>query len=108
MVDRERLMQAIEFCKNNEKCDCCPYDRECGTRDNPIEDDTLALLREQKPRVMSLDELTEIYVEFKDNAYLVRLTMFDLSTIIMYMEDGICRLWTGKPTDEQREAVKWE
>jgi len=47
MVDRERLIKAIEFCKNDGRCDCCPYDRECSTRNNAIEDDSLALLREQ-------------------------------------------------------------
>lgn len=49
MPDRERLLKAIEFCRANARCDGCPYDGECGTRDNAIEDDTLAMLREQEP-----------------------------------------------------------
>ena len=70
--------------------------------------DAIELLKEQEPRVMTLDELTEIYVEFKGDNCPIRLTNFDLQKIIMYMDDGICRLWTGKPTDEQRQAVKWD
>lgn len=70
--------------------------------------DALSLLPEQEPRVVPLDELTEIYVEFKGNACPVRLINFDLQKIIMCMDDGICRLWMGKPTDEQRQAVKWK
>lgn len=65
-------------------------------------------LKEQEARVMALDELTEIYVEFKGNNCPVRLTNFDLQKIVKHAVDGDCRLWTGKPTDEQRQAVKWE
>lgn len=68
----------------------------------------IALLKEQEARVMALDELTEIYVEFKGNNCPVRLTNFDLQKIVKHAVDGDCRLWTGKPTDEQRQAVKWE
>jgi uncharacterized protein with PIN domain len=49
MIDRERLLKALEFCRDNANCGGCPYDRECGTRDNAIEDDTIAFLREQEP-----------------------------------------------------------
>lgn len=68
----------------------------------------LDLLKEREAGVMTLDELTEIYVEFIGDNHPIRLTNFDLQKIIMYMDDGICRLWKGKPTDEQRQAVKWE
>jgi hypothetical protein len=48
MPDREKLLKAIEFCRDNASCDGCPYDEECAKRD-AIEDDTLAFLREQEP-----------------------------------------------------------
>ena len=91
-------------------------DRKCADCELVQEDDELHemytnviwLLKEQEPRVMTLDELTEIYVEFKGDNCPSRLINFDLQKIIMYMDDGICRLWTGKPTDEQRQAVKWD
>ena len=71
-------------------------------------DDAIAMLREQEPRVMTMDELKEIYVEFKGDNCPIRLTNFDLQKIIMHIDDGICRLWMGKPTDGQRQAVKWD
>ena len=52
MIDRERLFKAIEFCRENARCDGCPYEGDCVTRDNPIEDDTLELLQEQEPLVV--------------------------------------------------------
>ena len=51
MLDRERVLKAIEFCRNNANCYGCPYDRECGMRAYAIEDDTFALLQEQEPVV---------------------------------------------------------
>ena len=72
-----------------------------------VVDSAVNLLKEQEARVMALDELTEIYVEFKGNNCPVRLTNFDLQKIVKHAVDGDCRLWTGKPTDEQRQAVKW-
>ena len=82
---------------------CVEQDLEDAGFDVDIE-----LLKEQEARVMALDELTEIYVEFKGNNCPVRLTNFDLQKIVKHAVDGDCRLWTGKPTDEQRQAVKWE
>ena len=70
--------------------------------------DAITLLKEQEPRVMTLDELTEIYVEFKGDNCPIRLTNFDLQKIVKHMVDGVCRLWTSKPTDKQRKAVKWD
>jgi len=114
MGDREKILRGAECCKyepsQNGCPEECPYLPEghltCGL--DPLLDDVIALLNEQGPRVMTLNELTEIYVEFKGDACPVRLTNFDLAKIIMYAEDGICRLWTGKPNNEQREAVKWD
>ena len=71
-------------------------------------EEILSLLKEQEPRVMTLDELTEIYVEFKGDNCPIRLTNFDLQKIVKHMVDGVCRLWTSKPTDEHRKAEKWE
>lgn len=59
-------------------------------------------------RMMTLDELTEIYVEFKGTASPIRLIHFDLQKIITYADDGICRLWTGMPTNEQMKEAKWD
>ena len=69
--------------------------------------DAVILLSEQEPRIMPLDELTEIYVEFQGNPCILPLATFDLQKIIAYANNDICRLWAGKPTDQQRKAVKW-
>ena len=103
MADREKVIGHLNDCM------------EASRRDNTwvfvrkdIVADALTLLKEQEPRVMTLDELKEIYVEFKGDNCPIRLTNFDLQKIVEYAVDGECRLWTGKPTDEQRQAVKWE
>lgn len=49
MHDSERLLKAIEFCRENTKCDGCPYEGDCITQYNPIENDTIAILRELEP-----------------------------------------------------------
>lgn len=103
MLDSEKVVGHLNDCM------------EASRRDNTwvfvrkdIVADALALLKEHEARVMALDELTEIYVEFKGNNFPVRLTNFDLQKIVKHAVDGDCRLWTGKPTDEQKQAVKWE
>lgn len=111
MVDREKVIKGLEHCDFGVSSTCyekeCPYYQSHNCADE-LKNDILALLKEQEPRVMTLDELTDIYVEFKGNDCPIRLNNFDLQKIIMYAVDGVCRIWTGKPTDEQRQAVKWE
>lgn len=70
--------------------------------------EALALLKAQEPRAMTLEELSGIYVEFKDDFIPMSLTHFDLQKIIGYMQDGSCRLWSAKPSIEQREEAKWD
>lgn len=83
----------------------------CASQQSTVQEiarEALELLKEQEPRVMTLDELTEIYVEFKGDNCQIRLINFDLQKIVMHVVDGKCRLWTGKTTYEQRKAAKWE
>lgn len=114
MKDRVEVVKGLETCSGvyygaKGACSSCPY---CKINGDicfaELVHDATALLKEQEARVMALDELTEIYVEFKGNNCPVRLTNFDLQKIVKHAVDGDCRLWTGKPTDEQRQAVKWE
>jgi hypothetical protein len=109
MTDREKVIKGLECCTfilGKRKCNECPYQPDNGCYQ--LQDDFHALLKEQEPRVMTLDELTEIYVEFKNDICQIRLTNFDLQKIVKYAVDGDCRLWTGKPTVEQMKAVKWD
>lgn len=93
--------------------------------------DALALLREQEPRLLSVDEVkalppdTDVYVEngTYDNGprYLLAATKEGVGG-----RDGVSffyfsrfwkdynhlpygwRVWTARPTKEQRRAVKWD
>ena len=108
MTDKEKVIKGLEHCDFGDfsNCDECPYYQSHDCADE-LKNDILGLLKEQEPRVMTLDEITEIYVEFKGDDCPIRLTNFDLQKIVMHMVDGVCRLWTGRPTNEQRKAVKW-
>lgn len=114
MPSLDNVIKGISVCVGQDQFRCkeCPYDGVYGCRAQVMKDALVFLKKldpkQQEPRVMTLDELTEIYVEFKGNDCPIRLNNFDLQKIIMYAVDGVCRIWTGKPTDEQRQAVKWE
>lgn len=70
--------------------------------------DNAPIIQPDAPRVMTLEELSRIYVEFKNDLIPMSLTHFDLGKIICYMQDGWCRLWSSKPSVEQREAARWD
>lgn len=104
MNNREKIISALEKAKKQSE----EHAQDIIIVPFRETDMILALLKEHEPRVMTLDELTEIYVEFKGNNCPVRLTNFDLQKIVKHVVDGDCRIWTSKPTDEQRRAVKWD
>lgn len=73
----------------------------------------------QKPRVMTLEEVlawAEMPAEKRDpiffeqrkgpNGWIANSAC--PKDYYLYCEDGDARCWTSRPTDEQREAVKWE
>jgi hypothetical protein len=58
MIDRDKVIRGLISCKNH-WCAECPYampGMKCCGRDQ-LYDDALALLREQEPRVLTLDEV---------------------------------------------------
>ena len=113
MNDREKIIKGLECCLANAHNNC-PYKStdegidkvtSCTTY---LMKDALALLKAQEPRVMTLEDLSEICVEFKNDLIPMSLTHFNLGKIICYMQDGSCRLWSAKPSIEQREEAKWD
>ena len=92
-----------------------------------LEADALALLKEQEPRVMTLEEVKAFgwdycYLEAErlhgkeyrmvcgDYALACITWPFVASMRIQYGDNGYgkkWRCWSAKPTDEQRKAVKW-
>ena len=136
-------MQGLECCKSRSTCnDECPYyhimeDPNFGMDDctSQLAADSLALLKAQEPRVMTLEELDAIYQKetahfwpFDTPPYMfmtvnpnVRLVsgfwicwrdiMYSLeNNSQFYVRENYGKewiIWTKKPTVAQRDAVKW-
>ena len=92
-----------------------------------IIDDIIALLKAQEPRVMTLEEVEQsikpVWIEGGVVGGTWGMAHKILTTIIEFIANGgytifpgfaieeygkTWRCWTSRPTDEQREAVKWE
>lgn len=130
--NREKVIKGLEYCINNERAtpDCmrCPYAEIHGicTGLYKLHGDALALLKAQEPRVMTLEEVEEgkpYWLEMRriaseyaicklndngDSAFLDFAVQFGWKTLESdgYGKTWCC--WTSRPTDEQRETVKWE
>ncbi len=73
--------------------------------------DAIALLKAQEPRVMTLDEAKSAFViEYRSGKLKeVGMTILDLDVDPANAHYGVIyRVWTARPTDEQREATPWE
>ena len=112
----------------------CPYrDDKCGCVHELAHDAGLLiseLMKAQEPRVVKMSELTAgepmlVWLEDIDKEETVAGMIFDyvpgrlgfkltdlasMDRIYPRIEDYLTRwrCWTSRPTDEQREAVKWE
>lgn len=140
---REKVIRGLELCaydpdpgqelKEIRSCPECPYYR-AGCSPQLIRD-ALALLREQEPRVMTLDEVRRnhewaVWIECNSSKtqnigqysgkvswYNKRLSDWERFLTIgsdeyLFREsDGYgktWRCWTARPTEEQRKAAKWD
>lgn len=129
---REKVIRGLECCTKDE-CECCPYENVCYGDDevelfDTLARDALALLKEQEPRVMTLEEALgseECWLERKDGNVTVAdialngqdsggydVDSNELSTMRSYIFHSgyygkYWRCWTSRPTDAQRDAVKW-
>ena len=80
--------------------------------------EALKALKAQEPRVMTLEEYdawTDIPFTERDPIFHEERT--ERGTVTCWVNTNVCslreygkndRCWTSRPTDEQREAVKWE
>jgi hypothetical protein len=133
MPDREKVIKGLECCVIHVNCAAdggCPYNSQAYSNclDTAIKD-ALALLKAQEPRVMTLEEALgseECWLERKDGNVTVAdialngqdsggydVDSNELSTMRRYtFHSGYYgkywRCWTSRPTDEQREKVKWK
>ena len=102
------------YCDNY--CDNCPYSLnkwECDKEQ--LKKDALALLKEQKPHLITEDDFANA-----DQYGYLPAWVENHCTSEMYFEcipkhaitdpesKGEYRFWTARPTDEQRKAVKWD
>ena len=142
MADLEKVIRGLEACNrqsyNGSDCQNCPYYDDEDTAELPFGicniqdmfDDALALLKEQEPRVLTLEEIRSgtvevAWIEDADKAEVIPGIWFRLSNeggdeaVDIHIRDGfvgarlevygkLWRCWTSRPTDEQRKAVKWD
>lgn len=140
MPDRDKVIKGLECCCSDGCYDpVCPYndpeESGCAGCVSKLAADALALLREQEPRVMTLEEvkamkrLTICAVEQRSKVIkntfnaeyggIVTLGNENFIDFGLYGDTkryrrteagyGITwRCWTARPTDEQREAAKWD
>lgn len=137
MPDREKVIRALTFCCYDiHDGDCnldCPYYDACsvGSPVPAVLYDALALLKEQEPRVLTEEELKRIEpysVYWGEGLYVRNLwPMAFTAEAIQNINEGYLkdsygrayeldlynndvmgwRIWTARPTEEQRKEVKW-
>lgn len=112
---------------HNHPCDSCGY-KECQTYIICIAEiarDALSLLKAQEPKLLTIEEITgdgECWFEGINGAcgyadcYMctgskeVEVNRISMKPEYVSWDDfkKKWRCWTSRPTDEQREAVKWD
>ena len=133
MPDREKLIRALMFCCYDiHDGDCnpdCPYHDACsdGSPVPAVLYDALALLKEQEPRVMTLEELQAIGTQWNRNTppYLLVEERSDTGSRWMswgFMRDFVrlwgtmnaknygskWRVWNLQPSPDQMRDTPWE
>ena len=143
MPDREKVIRALTFCCYDiHDGDCnpdCPYYDACsvGSPVPAVMYDALALLKEQKPRVMTLEEAREtlrtaefLYCEDKNddtraggllrgvrngsdywdliNGEYMTPDCLDEGEDLESEYGKTFRFWTSRPSPEQMRETKWE
>lgn len=130
MADGKKVREGITFCLSRFHCgEDCPYYNTGKTGCMELlQKDTLELLKEQEPRVMTLEEVKSFgwdycYLEEErlpgkeyravcGNYALTCITWPCVASMRIQHGDNSYgrkwRCWSSRPTDEQRKAVKWE
>lgn len=121
-MTRKDVIKGLECCLGDTRsylpnlCTICPYARnsyathDCSKR---LREDSIALLKEQEPRVMTPEEykaLAEKPKEERDPVWEEWPGLESTWEIPNQAYGGYgtsWRCWTSRPTDEQREAIPW-
>ena len=128
MPDREKVMLGIEACANSDimmHCSVCPYyeiHQRCVTT---MMRDALALLKEQEARVLTIDNIetllhkgSDVFIERRGLGFILPATVFRVGRNFIEFYGALMserfdrynrfwRLWTNRPTDDQRKAAVW-
>lgn len=143
---REKVIRGLEACNrqsyNGSDCQNCPYYDDEDTAELPFGicniqdmfDDALALLREQEPRVLTVEELKTVkdqtdvwldepdcmvvaatisnWVEQKNHAvtffYGIKHTAFEERDYMNNNYNRTWRCWSARPSPEQMRDTPWE
>ena len=124
MIDREKVIKGLESL-HKRLLDAAAQDR-IAVLDANMVSDAMELLKAQEPRLLTAEELTggdECWLEHKNgacgyadcymctgrNSVEVWRCMAQGPSYLSWIDfNKTWRCWSAKPTDEQREAVKWE
>lgn len=121
VMDRETVMLWLEICGNDDCYAICPYRSRRPDCMYMLIANALSLLKAQEPRVMTPEEVltwAETPAEKRNPIFFEQKKGKGPSGWIC---NSLCpkdyylcclgkeaRCWTSQPTDEQRQAVKWE
>lgn len=121
MVNREKVLKGLECCLVFDEdwlyhCDECPYRATEDERKvidwcchlEELRKDALELLKEQEPRVLTLEEAKKAEVCWLEQRGYEPYATDDADTWNPEIYGKAYRCWSLKPTDEQRKAVKWD
>ena len=129
MLDVKNIIKGLECCSvssDKRDCDLCPieFGEGCALK---LKRDALALLKSQEPRIMSEVELREIqnetpvWIEIPFEGcdighwVLVSYNHYEYKGVKFSFDEGLLkglglkwRCWTSRPTEAEREDVKWK
>ena len=132
MAERQKVIKGLETCLKGDPDTCfeCPYFTGRIDCSHKMNTDALTLLREQEPRVLTLEEIRSgtvevVWLEDPDKPNVIPGIWFRLSNeggdeaVDIHVMDGFVgarlavygkmwRAWTSRPTEEQRKAVPWD
>lgn len=121
----EKLERAVEHIADCVNIADCQVNHNWVFVRTDILRDALALLKAQEPRVMTPADVNNIgpedvcaFLEIREETHMYACYMrqydethteiiCDVPNLPTKLQNGCARIWTSRPTDAQREAVKW-
>ena len=102
----------VEACHGKTVCLDCAYMHDYGGGcEAQLLQDAIDLLKERKPRVMTLEEAQHaevVWVEDRSTGDIYSMIVKNnLNDSNLYKYGVQWRVWSARPKDEQREAMKW-